>query len=46
MENIPRFVRICDICHVYDNTETPFRLCRKHKSSITLDVREVKLFPH
>ena len=36
LENIPRFVRICDICHVYDNTETPFRLCRKHKSSITL----------
>ena len=35
-ENIPRFVRICDICHVYDNTLEPFRLCRKHKGSITL----------
>lgn len=35
-ENIPRFVHICDICHVYDNTIEPFRLCRKHKDSITL----------
>ena len=44
LENIPRFVRICDICHVYDNTETPFRLCRKHKSSITL--YESELWPY
>lgn len=36
LENIPRFVRVCDICHVYDNTVKPFRLCRKHKDSITL----------
>lgn len=36
LANIPQFVRICDICHVYDNTDKPFRLCRKHKSSITL----------
>lgn len=36
LKNIPRFVRICDICHVYDNTVKPFRLCRKHKDSITL----------
>lgn len=36
LENIPRFVQVCDICHVYDNTVKPFRLCRKHKDSITL----------
>lgn len=44
LENIPRFVRICDICHVYDNTDTPFRLCRKHKGSITL--YESELWPY
>lgn len=44
LENIPRFVRICDICHVYDNTVEPFRLCRKHKDSITLF--ESELWPY
>ncbi len=44
LENIPRFVRICDICHVYDNTMEPFRLCRKHKDNITLF--ESELWPY
>lgn len=45
LDNIPRFVRVCDICHVYDNTtDEPFRLCRKHKDSITLF--ESELWPY
>lgn len=36
LANIPEFVSICDICHVYDNTDAPFRLIRKHKNDISL----------
>lgn len=35
LANIPAFVSICDICHVYDNTDEPFRIIRKHKSDIS-----------
>ena len=36
LANVPEFLKLCDICHIYDNTAAPFRLCRKHKDSITL----------
>ncbi len=34
LANIPEFLSLCDICHIYDNTESPFRICRKHKTSL------------
>ena len=33
--NVPAFFRLCDICHIYDNTEKLFRICRKHKNEMT-----------
>ncbi len=41
LKNIPEFVALCDICHVYDNTVEAFRICRKHKGSLTLYSNEV-----
>lgn len=41
LKNIPAFLDICDICHIYDNTIEPFRLCRKHINSITLYASEL-----
>lgn len=36
-ERLPKLLRIADICHVYDNTdESPIRIVRKHKSSLTI----------
>lgn len=29
---IPQLVKICDIMHMYDNTETPFRILKKRKA--------------
>lgn len=32
---LPELIEICDICHVYDNTdEQPVRIVRKHKESL------------
>ncbi len=28
---IPRLLKACDICHIYDNTEMPFRIFKKRK---------------
>lgn len=28
---IPRLLKACDICHIYDNTELPFRIFKKRK---------------
>lgn len=28
---IPELLEICDICHIYDNSETPFRIFKKRK---------------
>ena len=28
---IPKFVEICDILHIYDNTQEPFRIFKKRK---------------
>lgn len=36
LQNVPRFLRLCDICHIYDNTDTLHRIVRKHKADITL----------
>lgn len=35
LKNLPAFLQICDICHVYDNTDEPFRIIRKHKQDIS-----------
>lgn len=31
LELIPRLVDICDVLHIYDNTEMPFRIFKKRK---------------
>ena len=28
---IPELVKLCDVMHIYDNTETPFRIFKKRK---------------
>lgn len=35
---LPRLFRVCDILHVYDNSDTgaPFRIIRKHKDNVML----------
>lgn len=34
--NIKKLIEICDILHVYDNTEQPVRIIRKHKDDISI----------
>lgn len=29
---IPKLIDICDVCHIYDNTEIPFRIFKKRKT--------------
>jgi predicted ABC-type ATPase len=29
---IPELVELCDVCHIYDNTQYPFRIFKKRKS--------------
>lgn len=29
---IPELLEVCDICHIYDNTDMPFRIFKKRKS--------------
>ena len=36
LANIPEFIKLCDICHIFDNTDLPARIFRKHKDNITL----------
>ena len=36
INNIKELIEICDIMHVYDNTETPTRIIRKHKDDISI----------
>ena len=36
INNIKELLEICDIMHVYDNTETPTRIIRKHKDDISI----------
>lgn len=35
LANIPEFLMLCDICHIYDNTTKLFRICRRHKNILT-----------
>lgn len=36
LANIKDLLRICDIVHVYDNTDEPTRIIRKHKMDISI----------
>ena len=36
IDNIKRLLEICDILHVYDNTDEPVRIIRKHKEDISI----------
>lgn len=36
INNIKELIEICDIMHVYDNTETPQRIIRKHKEDLSI----------
>lgn len=36
LSNIKRMMELCDILHVYDNTEEPVRIIRKHKADISI----------
>ena len=36
LANIKQLMNICDILHVYDNTEEPIRIIRKHKEDISI----------
>lgn len=36
LDNIKHLIRLCDILHVYDNTEEPIRIIRKHKEDISI----------
>lgn len=31
LDLIPRLVEVCDICHIYDNTNLPARIFKKRK---------------
>jgi predicted ABC-type ATPase len=31
---IPSLLELCDICHIYDNSDTPFRIFKKEKKNI------------
>ena len=36
LRNIKELMTLCDIMHVYDNTDEPIRIIRKHKESISI----------
>lgn len=36
INNIKKLLDICDIMHVYDNTDTPQRIIRKHKDALSI----------
>ena len=38
LNNLPAFIELCDICHVYDNSVQPTRIFRKHKEQENLYV--------
>lgn len=41
LDNIKELMKICDILHVYDNTEEPIRIIRKHKEDISIFVNDI-----
>lgn len=36
INNIKKLIELCDILHVYDNTEVPQRIIRKHKEEFSI----------
>ncbi len=36
MRSLSKLLDICDIMHVYDNTDTPQRIIRKHKDELSI----------
>lgn len=36
LNNIKELLEICDIMHVYDNTDQPKRIIRKHKEQFSI----------
>lgn len=34
MANLPELIELCDICHVYDNTQSPLRIFKKRKDEV------------
>ena len=32
LDLIPELIQVCDICHIYDNSNTPFRIFKKRKT--------------
>ena len=36
INNIKELLDICDIMHVYDNTNSPERIIRKHKEELSI----------
>lgn len=41
LNNIKALIEICDILHVYDNTDEPTRIVRKHKDDISIFPNEL-----
>ena len=33
LDLLPELIQVCDICHIYDNSDIPFRIFKKRKSS-------------
>ncbi len=31
---VPQLLEVCDICHIYDNTDIPFRIFKKRKTEV------------
>lgn len=34
LDLIPRLVEVCDVCHIYDNTNLPVRIFKKRKAKV------------
>ena len=34
LDLIPRLVEVCDVCHIYDNTNLPVRIFKKRKDKV------------
>lgn len=34
LDLIPRLVEVCDVCHIYDNTDLPVRIFKKRKDKV------------
>jgi len=34
LQLLPRLIKVCDICHIYDNSKEPFRIFKKRKDDM------------